>query len=95
MAKIAVRQALRVQKQVFRERNTSFSLYTADIDGSKPKTYRKIRKSYSSLGNDDIIGSKPNYAKKFEKRPSVVPTATTHAEDNGASLVFFGPKIPE
>lgn len=76
-------------------RHTSFSLYTGDIDGSKPKTYRKIRKSYSSLRNDDIAGSKPNYSKKFEKRPEVMPDATEKAVDNGASLVYFGPKIPE
>lgn len=83
----------KMRKQHFR--NTSASLSTEDIEGSKPKTFRKIRKSYSSIGNDDIIGSKPNYAKKFEKRPSVVPSYVAEAVDNGASLVFFGPKVPE
>jgi hypothetical protein len=76
-------------------RNTSTSLYTEDIEGSRPKTYRKIRKSYSSLGNDDIDGSKPNYAKKFEKKPPVVSTKVPESFDNGASLVFFGPRLPE
>lgn len=76
-------------------RNTSTSLNTQDIEGSRPKTFRSISKSYSSLGNDDIDGSKPNYAKKFEKKPPVVSTKVPESYDNGASLVFFGPRLPE
>ena len=82
-------------KKPLHYRASSTSLQTEDIDGSRPKSFRRIRKTYSYLGNDDIQGSKPNYAQKFEKRPPVTPTQVPEAIDNGASLVFFGPKIPE
>ena len=93
LARIAHRMATKPKKTIVRD--NSASLFTGDIEGSKPKSYRQIRKSYSSLCNDDIVGSKPNYAKKFEKKVSVVPTYGAEAVDNGASLVFFGPKIAE
>lgn len=66
LARIAHRMATKPKKTIVRD--NSASLFTGDIEGSKPKSYRQIRKSYSSLCNDDIVGSKPNYAKKFEKK---------------------------
>lgn len=71
------------------------SLNTDDIPGSKPKSFRQVRRSYSSLGNDDIVGSKPNYAKKFDKKPQVIQGYEPEAIDNGFSMAFFGPKLPE
>lgn len=70
-------------------------MITDDIAGSKPKSFRNIRRSYSALGNDDIVGSKPNYAKKFDKKPQVMLAYEPEAIDNGTSLAFFGPKLPE
>ena len=94
LSRMADKKAL-APKKAMHFRASSTSLYTEDIDGSRPKSFRRIRKGYSYLGNDDIVGSKPNYAQKFEKRHPVIPSSMPEAVDNGASLVFFGPKIPE
>lgn len=44
-----------------------------DIEGSRPKCYKPIQKSYSSLNNEDIVGSKPNVFYKLDKKSPKFP----------------------
>jgi len=76
-------------------------MHNDDIEGSRPKCYKPIQKSYSSLNNEDIVGSKPSVFFKLDKKSPKFPIQHSHShrelqpDDSSCGLSFFGPKVVE